>query len=174
MEPANNTKDNKTLAKLAILIAIVIIAVGLKAFVSKKPAMDIIPAYASTPTGSPASSSSAANTSGASSNSTGANTSSAYKDGNYSATGQYDSPGGNESITISLSLKNGDVTATSAKSGANDSTAQQFQSDFIAGYKSLVVGKSIDSIHLSRVSGSSLTSQGFNEALNSIKSQAKA
>jgi hypothetical protein len=66
------------------------------------------------------------------------------------------------------------VTDTSAISGANDSDARDFQSQFIGGYKKLVVGKKIDSIRLSHVSGSSLTSQGFNDAIGQIKSQAKA
>jgi hypothetical protein len=70
-------------------------------------------------------------------------------------------------------LQNGVITGTSATGGANDPEASQYQSQFISGYKSLVVGKSIDSVSLSRVSGSSLTSQGFNNALQQIKNQAK-
>ena len=48
------------------------------------------------------------------------------------------------------------------------------EQQFIDGYKSLVVGKDISSISLNRVSGSSLTSQGFNSAIQKIKSQAQA
>lgn len=96
-----------------------------------------------------------------------------YKDGSYTATGSYSSPGGLESITIDVTLKDGVVTATSAQSGAVDSDGREYQSMFISGYKRLVVGKNIDSISLSRVSGSSLTSQGFNSALEKIKSQAQ-
>lgn len=103
-----------------------------------------------------------------------ATSSSTYKDGSYSATGNYDSPGGNESITISVTLQNGDITATSAKSGANDDEAQEFQGMFISGYKQLVVGKPIASVSLSRVSGSSLTSQGFNDAIGQIKQEAQS
>src|ERR1700722_17691610 len=44
-----------------------------------------------------------------------------YKNGTYSATGSYDSPGGTESITVSVTVQNGVVTATSATSGATDS-----------------------------------------------------
>lgn len=102
------------------------------------------------------------------------NPSTTYKDGTYQATGSYVSPGGNESITISVTLKDGVVTETSATSGANDPTAKQYQGEFIAGYKDQVVGKKVSSIKLSRVSGSSLTSQGFNSALEQIKQQAQA
>jgi uncharacterized protein with FMN-binding domain len=96
-----------------------------------------------------------------------------YKDGTYSASGSYDSPGGTESITIGITLKNDTIIATSADSGANDPEAHEYQDDFIGGYKQLIVGKSVDSVRLSRVSGSSLTSQGFNSALTKIKNQAK-
>lgn len=100
--------------------------------------------------------------------------SSAYKDGEYTATGSYSSPGGTERITISVTLDDGVVTATSATSGATDRDSKEYQSQFIANYKTSVVGKAIESISLNRVSGSSLTSQGFNAALDKIKTQAKA
>jgi hypothetical protein len=45
---------------------------------------------------------------------------------------------------------------------------------FVSGYKQYVVGKNIASIHLDRVSGSSLTGAGFNAALARIEIEAKA
>lgn len=96
------------------------------------------------------------------------------KDGTYKATGSYSSPGGNEKITVTVTLKDGVVTETSATSGANDQTSKQYQAEFIAGYKDEVVGKKITTVKLSRVAGSSLTSQGFNDAIQQIKQQAKA
>ena len=103
-----------------------------------------------------------------------ANSNTSLKDGTYQATGSYTSPGGNESITVSVTLKDGVVTETTATSGSNDPTAKQYQAEFIAGYKDQVVGKKISSIKLSRVSGSSLTSQGFNSAIQDIQRQAQA
>ena len=50
----------------------------------------------------------------------------------------------------------------------------EYQDDFVGGYKSQVVGKSIAEIQLGKVSGSSLTSRGFNEALDQIRNQAKS
>lgn len=97
----------------------------------------------------------------------------AYKDGTYSSTGSYSSPGGNESISVTVTLKNGVITSTTAQGNASDSESSEYQSKFVSGYKSLVVGKSIDTVSLSRVSGSSLTSKGFNSAINTIKAQAK-
>jgi hypothetical protein len=49
-----------------------------------------------------------------------------------------------------------------------------YQGLFIANYKQYVIGKSIDSLNLSEVSGSSLTSSGFNAAVAEIKAQASA
>lgn len=102
------------------------------------------------------------------------NTDGSYNDGTYTATGTYNSPGGRESISITVTLDDGKVIDTSATSRPSDSTARDFQNEFIKAYKQLVVGKDIDSIRLSQVSGSSLTSQGFNAALSQIKNQAKS
>ncbi|HEY6737203.1 MAG TPA: calcium-binding protein [Candidatus Saccharimonadia bacterium] len=97
-----------------------------------------------------------------------------YKDGTYSATGSYESPGGQESIEISVTVKNGVITATSAQEAATDHDSEEYQQRFIANYKSLVVGKSLDSVSLGRVSGASLTGAGFNDAISQIKTQARA
>jgi uncharacterized protein with FMN-binding domain len=97
-----------------------------------------------------------------------------YKDGTYTATGSYFSPGGQEMVKVTLTLNNNTVTASDVISGANDPTADSYQTIFIGGYKKYVVGKKIDTIKLSNVSGSSLTSQGFNDALKQIEQQAKA
>jgi uncharacterized protein with FMN-binding domain len=96
-----------------------------------------------------------------------------YKDGSYSATGKYYSPGGQESLKVSLTLSNDIVTASDVESGANDPTALTYQTSFIYGYKSHVIGKQVSSIKLSNISGSSLTSQGFQNALKQIEQQAK-
>lgn len=96
-----------------------------------------------------------------------------YKDGTYSATGTYSSPGGNEKIKIDVTVVSNVITATSAQEQATSRDGEQYQELFIANYKSLVVGKSINSVELGQVSGSSLTSNGFNDALEQIKEQAK-
>jgi uncharacterized protein with FMN-binding domain len=101
-------------------------------------------------------------------------TASSYKDGSYSATGTYFSPGGQEALKVSVTLKSDVVTATSIESGANDPTATSYQASFIGGYKNFVVGKRIDALKLTNVSGSSLTSQGFNNAIKQIEKQAQA
>ena len=99
---------------------------------------------------------------------------SVYKNGTYSATGSYMSPGGEDQIGVSLTLSNDVITAVSATNMAGDHTSSRYQDRFIAGYKTYVVGKKISDVYLTRVSGSSLTPAGFNDALNQIKAQAQA
>lgn len=97
-----------------------------------------------------------------------------YKDGIYSALGNYFSPGGEEQISVQLTLKNDFVVDAKVESKAFRPNSIKFQGLFISGFKSFVVGKKIDEINLTKVSGSSLTPKGFNDALAKIKLQAKA
>ena len=99
---------------------------------------------------------------------------SVYKDGTYSATGSYMSLGGEDQIGVTVTLANDVITAVDATNMAGDRTSSRFQDRFISGYKAYVVGKKISDVHLTRVSGSSLTPAGFNNALAQIQSQAKA
>lgn len=97
-----------------------------------------------------------------------------YKNGVYTATGKYDSPAGLESIGVSITIDNGVITSSSVTANATNNRSYRYQQAFIDGYKKLVVGKNIDTISLDRVSGSSLTPAGFNNALDQIKQQAQA
>jgi hypothetical protein len=101
-------------------------------------------------------------------------TASVYTDGTYSAIGSYMSPGGEEQISVTLTMTNDIITSASVTSAAGDRTSQRYQNDFISGYKQYVVGKNIADINLTRISGSSLTPIGFNNALAQIKAEAKA
>lgn len=97
-----------------------------------------------------------------------------YKDGTYTASGGYNTPGVFEEITLTLVVKNGIVTDASFQGNPGTGTARRMQNKFNAGYKDYVIGKSIDSISLTVVNGASLTPIGFMEALDKIKAQAKA
>lgn len=97
-----------------------------------------------------------------------------YKDGTYSAQGNYNSPAGPESINVTLTLKNDIVTDATVTSLAKDDKSQHYQGLFISGYKQYVIGKNINTIQLDKVSGSSLTPAGFNSAVSKIEVQAKA
>ncbi|KQP97551.1 MULTISPECIES: FMN-binding protein [unclassified Rathayibacter] len=103
-----------------------------------------------------------------------ATTDSAYADGTYDAEGTYTSPGGNESVGVSITLEGGVVTAVTVTPESENATGKQYQSRFASGISGEVVGKSLDELDVTKVSGSSLTSGGFNEAVETIKADAAA
>jgi hypothetical protein len=96
-----------------------------------------------------------------------------FKDGTYKAVGSYEAPGEKESITVTLSLQGGVVENASVIEGYKSSESQLYQDQFESAYKQLVVGKKITAIgNLSHVAASSLTSQGFDDAVKQIEQQA--
>lgn len=97
-----------------------------------------------------------------------------YADGDYTAEGTYQSPGGTETITVDLTLAHNTVTAVTVTGVPSGPDATHYQGQFESGIAAEVVGKSLDEVSVSRVAGSSLTSTGFNAAIDDIKSQAAA
>lgn len=97
-----------------------------------------------------------------------------YKDGTYSADGNYVSPAGKEAVSVSINIKNNIVTDASFIGKATNPGSKKMQENFSAGFKQFVVGKSVDSISLTVVNGSSLTPKGFMDALSKIKTQAQS
>lgn len=97
-----------------------------------------------------------------------------YKDGTYSATGMYQSPAGKEEIGISITLQNGVITDTTFTPKATNEVSIKLQGMFANGYKAVVVGKTLDEVKLDKVSGSSLTPKGWNDAIEKIKLEARA
>lgn len=97
---------------------------------------------------------------------------SAYHDGRYIATGHYTTPGGAESILVTLELTDGTVTGAQVRTEALSPTARQFQDQFRTHVAAQVVGRKLSSLSVSRVAGASLTSIGFNDALAKVKSDA--
>ena len=113
------------------------------------------------PSSSPASSASAGNGS------------STYKDGTYSADGTYTSPNGQETVGVELTLAGDKVSAVNITVHPSNPNTKKFQGEFASGIAAQIVGKDIDDLNVSKVAGSSLTSGGFNDAVEQIKSQAK-
>lgn len=98
-----------------------------------------------------------------------------YKDGSYTQTGSYTSPGGKDSISVTLIIKDDIITAVSISEMASNDTSKTYIEMFADKISSLVVGKSIDSLGaIGAVNGSSLTPIGFNAAVEAIKTQAQA
>lgn len=162
-ETAGPSSNTKLIAVAAILILAVLLVFGIRAFSGNDNT-------ANTNSSATDSAARSTTTNDATSSNNAANGS--YQDGTYSATGSYATPEGEEQITVKLTLADGTVTDTSATASGKARESRQYQSQFLNAYKELVVGKSVDELRLSRVSGSSLTSQGFNKAVQTIKQQA--
>lgn len=101
-------------------------------------------------------------------------TAGSYKNGEYQVVGTYVSPGGPEEIGVTVTLTDGVISEVAVEPKATKPKSVQMQGVFAANYKELVVGKKLDEVKLDKVSGSSLTPKGFNDALEKIKVEAKA
>ena len=95
-----------------------------------------------------------------------------YKDGEYTAEGGYISPGGPQKVGVTVTLSNDVITAVSVDTSQTKGPSVEYQGKFAGGISDVVVGKNIDDIDVDKVSGSSLTSGGFNEAIEKIKQEA--
>lgn len=98
----------------------------------------------------------------------------AYKNGTYSAIGNYQSPAGKEEIDIKVTVKDGVITDSEFEGKGVNPTTKKMQGLFAEGYKTQVVGKSLDEVSLDVVNGSSLTPKGFEDALQKIRTEAAA
>ncbi|TSD93597.1 FMN-binding protein [Gordonia rubripertincta] len=95
-----------------------------------------------------------------------------YKDGEYTAEGGYLSPGGPQKVGVTVTLSNDVITAVSVDTSQTKGPSVEYQGKFAGGISDVVVGKNINDIDVDKVSGSSLTSGGFNEAIEKIKQEA--
>jgi uncharacterized protein with FMN-binding domain len=99
----------------------------------------------------------------------------AYKAGDYDAEGSYQTPGGTQSVEVEVTLEaDGTITAVDVEPQADGGNSEMFQKKFAGGISKVVVGKKIDELDVSKVAGSSLTSGGFNAAIEDITGQAQA
>ncbi len=97
-----------------------------------------------------------------------------YKNGTYSASGNYFTEGEPETIGVTVTVKDDVVTGASIQNQARNGTSQQYQNLIVDAFGPFVTGKKLSDINPMRVSGSSLTTIGLNAALSKIQSQAKA
>ena len=101
-----------------------------------------------------------------------ATTTGTYTDGDYTESAEYQSPNGTEEITVDLTLADGVITAVTVTGDGDNPNSKLYQSKFAGGIADVVVGKNIDDISVDKVAGSSLTSAGFNDAVDAIKADA--
>lgn len=95
-----------------------------------------------------------------------------FQDGRYTARGDYTSPGGASAVDVKVTLKDDRVTAITVTPKAENPTAQGYEARFASGVGGKVVGKKLSELNVTKVSGSSLTSQGFDRAIEAIAQQA--
>jgi len=97
-----------------------------------------------------------------------------YTDGTYTESADYQAPSGTETVDVTITLVDDVITAVDVTGHASDPQAKVHQGEFASGIAAVVVGKSIDEIQVDKVGGSSLTSGGFNAAVELIKADAAA
>lgn len=97
-----------------------------------------------------------------------------YVDGTYTAEGSYSTPETVETISVTVTLEGDVITAVEVTGDPQARESEQYQGEFIGGIADVVVGEDIDDLQVSRVAGSSLTSGGFNDAIDAIKAEAAA
>lgn len=165
----SNQSKRKLNPTIISLIVIVILAAGV-GIIYLMPRNETDQTATTTQTSDASETSQSADTSETTASS--ATSSSSYADGTYSATGEYSTPGGTESVSVTATLSGGKITSVKTTGSATGGNSAQYQAAFLSAYESKVVGKSIDEVSLSRVAGSSLTSGGFNAALEEIKKDA--
>ncbi len=95
-----------------------------------------------------------------------------YRDGTYQANGTYESPNGSENIIVLIELENDIVTDVEITTNPNNPTTANYQGQFADGIGDIVIGEDIDTLDVTVVAGSSLTSNGFREAIAAIKAEA--
>ena len=147
-----------------------IVAVGGSGLLSIAALAGCAPSDASAPSTGAAAATSAASTPSAAASSAATD----LKDGTYSATGNYQSPGGASAVAVTVTLKSGTITAVTVAPKAENPTARQYEAQFASGIGAVAVGKPIEGLNVGAVSGSSLTGQGFEKALAAIRSKAAA
>jgi outer membrane biosynthesis protein TonB len=95
-----------------------------------------------------------------------------YTDGTYSARGTYVSPGGTETMRVTVTIASDIVQSVSVHPIHVDSTAAKYEAMFESGISAVAVGKDLSTLSVGAVGGSSLTCVGFNAAIVTIRGEA--
>jgi uncharacterized protein with FMN-binding domain len=95
-----------------------------------------------------------------------------YRDGTYSTRGSYTSPAGSETIEVVVRIEKDTITDVTLTPQATNPTSIDYQERYSRGIGEVVNGKKIDEIEASKVNGSTLTANGFIQALDKIKAEA--
>ncbi len=97
-----------------------------------------------------------------------------YMNGSYTASIDYMVPKSDNTITVQMTIDNGTVTAVKATHDYNDRESDFYIANFDSLIQQEVTGKKIDEVSIGRVGGASLTSNAFEDAIATIKNEAKS
>ena len=101
--------------------------------------------------------------------------SSSYKDGTYTASVSYSVPhGASNTLAATVTVSSGKITAVSTNDNYSDNESGRYIQEFESALSSTVVGTDLSSASFSRIGGASLTTKAFNQALDTIITQATA
>lgn len=171
--PTQN-KNQKLIASTLVIVAVIVLALVASAGAKQDESTSQSETTSQVAGATDITSSTSNTTSTTGTTATTSTASSSYKDGTYTSSDSYSSPGGTEGIEVTVTVSSGVVTAATISQDATNHESEEYQDAFASSFKSKVVGQAIDSLSLSRVSGASLTTDGFNDALDQIRSQAQA
>jgi len=99
-----------------------------------------------------------------------------YRNGPFTVTKNYAPKGLPDKMTVTLTIQNDKVSAVSIVDNPSDPKSAYYVDRFKSTIKAAVVGKSLSSLSVSpsQVGGASLTAVAFNDAVKSIRANAKA
>lgn len=93
-------------------------------------------------------------------------------DNTYTTTVEYDVPEGTESNSFSLVIKDGIISSIEVGITTTNKASLKYQQDFAKNIASIVVGQKISELKtIDRVSGASVTTTAFNDALLKLQQQ---
>lgn len=94
-----------------------------------------------------------------------------FLDGTYQSSISYRVPEGKYSMDVAITITNDIVTAVNTTFNSR-AEHDSYTRRFVKSYESSVIGKDIETLNLSRVGGASLTTKAFNDALDTIRTDA--
>jgi len=93
-------------------------------------------------------------------------------DNTYTTTVEYDVPEGTESNSFSLVIKDGIISSIEVGITTTNKASLKYQQDFAKNIASIIVGQKISELKsIDRVSGASVTTTAFNDALLKLRQQ---
>jgi uncharacterized protein with FMN-binding domain len=177
----DNTHQRQAKTKLIAGIITIMVIAGIVLIADHLKHANTTAAAASVPSGASGATSTAADSAGTntvtdpqSAQGSSGSSSTGIKDGTYTASADYYVPHGDESISVTLMVKDGVVSNAQIQNSEGDRDSANFQERFASAYTQYVVGQKLSSLNLSVISGASDTTDGFNDAVSKIRAQVQA